>query len=28
LKVENFKIEDDNHWSFLIEDNVNKAIEI
>ena len=28
LKVENFKIEDDQHWSFLIEDNVNKAIEI
>ena len=28
LKSENFKIEDDQHWSFLIEDNVNKAIEI
>jgi len=28
LKTENFKIEDDQHWSFLIEDNVNKAIEI
>ena len=28
LKVKNFKIEDDQHWSFLIEDNVNKAIEI
>jgi hypothetical protein len=28
LKVENFKIEDDQHWSFLIEENVNKAIEI
>ena len=28
LKVENFKIEDEQHWSFLIEDNVNKAIEI
>ena len=28
LKVENFNIEDDQHWSFLIEDNVNKAIEI
>jgi len=28
LKIQNFKIEDDQHWSFLIEDNVNKAIEI
>ena len=28
LKSENFKIEDDQHWSFLIEENVNKAIEI
>ena len=28
LKSENFKIEDEQHWSFLIEDNVNKAIEI
>ena len=28
LKVEDFKIVDDQHWSFLIEDNVNKAIEI
>ncbi len=28
LKGENFKIEDEQHWSFLIEDNVNKAIEI
>jgi hypothetical protein len=28
LKTENFKIEDDQHWSFLIEENVNKAIEI
>ena len=28
LKSENFKIEDEHHWSFLIEDNVNKAIEI
>ena len=23
-----FKIEDEQHWSFLIEDNVNKAVEI
>jgi len=28
LKSENFKVEDEQHWSFLIEDNVNKAIEI
>ena len=28
LKSENFKIEDEQHWSFLIEENVNKAIEI
>jgi len=28
LKSENFKIEDEQHWSFLIEDNVNKAVEI
>ena len=28
LKSKNFKIEDEQHWSFLIEDNVNKAIEI
>ena len=28
LKSENFKIVDDQHWSFLIEDNVNKAVEI
>lgn len=28
LKVENYKIVDDNHWSFLVEDNINKAVEI
>ena len=28
LKIKNFKIEDDQHWIFLIEENVNKAIEI
>ena len=28
LTSENFKIEDEQHWSFLIEENVNKAIEI
>ena len=28
LKVQNFKVEDNKHWSFLIDDNVNKAVEI
>jgi hypothetical protein len=28
LKTKNFKIEDNNHWSFLIDDNVNKVVEI
>ena len=28
LKFNDFKIEDDKHWSFLIDDNVNKAVEI
>ena len=28
ITSENFKIEDEQHWSFLIEENVNKAIEI
>ena len=28
LKITNFKIEDDKHWSFLVDDNVNKVIEI
>lgn len=28
LKVKDFKIEDDQHWSFLIDDNINKAVEI
>jgi len=28
LTSESFKIEDEQHWSFLIEENVNKAIEI
>lgn len=28
LKVNNFKIKDDKHWSFLIDDNINKAVEI
>ena len=28
LKTNDFKIEDDKHWSFLIDDNVNKSVEI
>lgn len=28
LKVKNHKIEDDNHWSFLVEDHLNRAVEI
>ena len=28
LKVKDFKIQDDKHWNFLIENSVNKAIEI
>lgn len=28
LKVKDFKVEDDKHWSFLIDDNINKAVEI
>jgi hypothetical protein len=28
LQVKNYKIEDDNHWSFLIDDNIGKAVEI
>ena len=28
LCVKDFKIEDDQHWSFLIDDNVNKSVEI
>lgn len=28
LKVKDFKVEDDQHWSFLIDDNINKAVEI
>ncbi len=28
LKIKNYKIEDDHHWSFLIDDNVRKAVEI
>ncbi len=28
LNVKDFKVEDDKHWSFLIDDNINKAVEI
>jgi len=28
LNVKNYKIEDDNHWSFLVEDHFNRAVEI
>jgi hypothetical protein len=28
IKVENYKIKDDSHWSFLIDDNINQAVEI
>ena len=28
LKTKDFKVDDDNHWSFLIDDNVNKIVEI
>jgi len=28
LNIKDYKIDIDNHWSFLIEDNVNKAVEI
>ena len=28
LTVKDYKVEDDKHWSFLIDDNVNKAVEI
>lgn len=28
LKVKDFKVEDDSHWSFLIDDHVNTAVEI
>ena len=28
LKVKNFSVEDDKHWSFLIDENINQAVEI
>lgn len=28
LKVNEYKVNDEKHWSFLIDDNINKAVEI
>ncbi len=28
LNVDEYKVVDNNHWSFLIDDNVNRAVEI
>jgi len=28
LKVNNFQIDDDKHWSFLVDEHVNQAMEI
>ncbi|MBM3894972.1 MAG: hypothetical protein FJ359_00855 [Thaumarchaeota archaeon] len=28
LKVKDYKIEDDSHWSFIVEDHLNRAVEI
>ena len=28
LKINNYKIDDDHHWSFLIDDNIRRAVEI
>ena len=28
LPVENFSVKDDKHWSFLIDDHINEAVEI
>ncbi len=28
LNVNDFAVSDDQHWSFLIDDNINKAVEI
>ena len=28
LRVSNFEIVDDQHWSFLVDDHINKAVEI
>ena len=28
LSIKDFQIDDDKHWSFLVDDHVNKAVEI
>jgi len=28
LKVNNYQIQDNSHWSFLVDDKINKAVEI
>lgn len=28
LKINNYSIDDDSHWSFLVDDSINKAVEI
>lgn len=28
LKIKNFKIEDDHHWSFLVDNHIGHAVEI
>lgn len=28
LRVRDFRVVDDQHWSFLIDDNINRAVEI
>lgn len=28
LKVNDFKVEDEKHWSFLVDENINKSVEI
>lgn len=28
VSVKDFQVEDDQHWSFLIDDHINKAVEI
>jgi len=28
LQVKNYQVDDDQHWSFLVENHINKAVEI
>lgn len=28
LQVKNYQVEDNSHWSFLVDDHINKAVEI